>query len=238
MSIKVKNCKTCGIVFENWYSNYCSIKCRDINTTTLKGSIKTGNDIVCTGCGELFYAAMWEQVKNRKFCSRVCADGNKTKQIYVYLKCSNAFCNQQFEKSKYEYLRAKSNNFYCCVKCLNIARSQKASENRKFTGTKPELLFAELLRENNIDYCSQYWINWKKGWKKFYDFYLPNIDTLVEIDGTYWHGKGLKDDELNNQQIKTRENDKIKNQLSKDQNYKLIRIWEDDIKTFDIKLLR
>lgn len=59
----------------------------------------------------------------------------------------------------------------------------------------------------------------------------------MEIDGIYWHGKGLADSELNNQQTKTRENDKIKNQLAKDQNYKLIRIWEDEIESFNIETI-
>lgn len=232
----LKKCKTCATEFINHHSAYCSVKCRDLNKTTLKGSIKTGDYLKCQSCNKSYYAAKWQQNSGKKYCSRKCADSNKSKQFEVYLQCANEFCKKSLKRSKYDYLRTKSKTFYCCVKCLNIARSQKASQTRKFTGTKPELLFAEKLKNNNIDYCIQYWVNWKKGWKKFYDFYLPNIDTLIEVDGTYWHGKGLSDEQLNEQQIKTRSNDKIKDELAKNNNYKLVRIWEDEIESFDVKI--
>ena len=57
---------------------------------------------------------------------------------------------------------------------------------------------------------------------------------LIEVDGTYWHGKNLKDYELNEQQKQTRKNDMIKNELASNRNYKLIRIWSDELSEFDM----
>jgi len=119
------------------------------------------------------------------------------------------------------------------LECSN--RSNLAGKNRKYTKTKPELHFMELLDKNNIEYKFQHWVEWKHGWKKFYDFYIPNKNLLIEIDGVYWHGKDKIDDKLNNQQIQTRQNDAIKNELAKKRGYDLMRIWEDEIENFDIK---
>jgi len=108
----------------------------------------------------------------------------------------------------------------------------------KIKETKPELEFKRLLEANNIKYIFQYPIRWKCGWKKWYDFYIPAVNTLIEIDGIYWHGKGLLYEQLNNQQQKTRSNDIIKNELAKNNNYSLVRIWSDEIKNFKFNILK
>jgi very-short-patch-repair endonuclease len=112
------------------------------------------------------------------------------------------------------------------------------SSKHKIKETKPELEFKSLLETNNIKYIFQYAIQWKRGWKKWYDFYIPTVNTLIEIDGVYWHGKGLLDEQLNNQQQQTRLNDTIKNELAKTNNYSLIRIWSDEIKNFKFNILK
>lgn len=193
----------------------------------------------CEVC-QILYSTTILNTHRKETCSSKCQKILRfifrAKYSLVCKRCDLPSCSNQITMNTLKL--NISENHYCSMKCVNIARSQKASEMRKCTGTKPELKFAELLKENNIDYCTQYWINWKRGWKKFYDFYLPNIDTLIEVDGVYWHGKNLDDDKLNEQQTKTRENDKVKNQLALDQNYRLIRIWEDEIDNFNFELLK
>jgi very-short-patch-repair endonuclease len=108
----------------------------------------------------------------------------------------------------------------------------------KIKETKPELEFKQLLEINHISYVFQYAISWKNGWKKWYDFYIPKINTLIEIDGIYWHGKNILDEHLNNQQLQTRNNDRLKNELATQYNYNLIRIWSDEIQNFNINKLK
>ncbi len=233
---KTKLCKNCGTEFVNVRSHYCSRECLINSPITIKGSIKTGTQKLCLNCQNEFYVTNCE--RNRKFCSEYCSSKYRTMIIkHNKIPCNNMSCNNILFKSDTDLKNSLNKIFYCCVRCLNIGRSQKAAETRKYTNTKPELKFAEKLKEYNIDYCIQYWIEWKRGWKKFYDFYLPNIDTLIEIDGTYWHGKNLNDDQLNETQTHTRNNDKIKNELALSQNYKLIRIWADEIDNFDFNIL-
>ena len=65
---------------------------------------------------------------------------------------------------------------------------------------------------------------------KFYDFYLPDSNTLVEIDGAYWHSRGIAYKDMTLTQKKNYENDKIKDKLAVDNGFGIIRIWEDEIK--------
>ena len=62
-----------------------------------------------------------------------------------------------------------------------------------------------------------------------YDFYIPSKNTLIEIDGIYWHGKGIDDAKLNETQKRNRLNDNRKTCIAKENGYDLIRIWEDEI---------
>lgn len=102
---------------------------------------------------------------------------------------------------------------------------EKIFKHRKIN--KLEQIVFDLLKQNNIDFKFQFFINNGKGLCKSYDFKIDNI--LLEIDGDYWHGHPnvvkpfFKVNEV-------RENDKIKDKLALDKGYKLIRIWESDIK--------
>lgn len=236
-SCKTKVCQICNKKFVA-YGNHptCSEKC-GYKLNKRNNAIKFTRHIKsCPNCKKEF---ILENKEIKQYCSKKCFhEYNKKLTFCNEIKCSNEFCQNIMMKSNTELKNSETGRFYCSVRCLNIGRSQKASEMRKCTGTKPELKFADLLQRNNIDYCIQYWINWKRGWKKFYDFYLPNIDTLIEIDGVYWHGKGLTDIDLNDQQKYTRNNDMVKNQLAIDQDYKLIRIWEDEIDCFDFNQIK
>jgi very-short-patch-repair endonuclease len=225
------NCLQCNKSFSSntKHSKYCSHGCF---SKTQIGKNKTGTDKICLTCGKSFYVQ--KHRTTTKYCSNRCSGRPKSPQS-KYIECSNEFCKNMFWRTPSDQRDSLSGKYFCSVKCANIYRSQLASEKRKYTSTKPELLFGDILKELNEDYCVQFWVNWKKGWKKFYDFYLPKYDLLVEVDGTYWHGKNLKYEQLNKQQIKTRDNDEIKNELAKFHNFKLWRIWSDELDLESIK---
>ena len=96
-------------------------------------------------------------------------------------------------------------------------------------------MFKKILEEEHVLFNCQKSVSWKHGWKKWYDFYLPEFNLLIEIDGTYWHGKEVETRYLNKQQWKTRLNDKFKNILAKSRGYKLLRIWSDEINNLNLK---
>lgn len=64
---------------------------------------------------------------------------------------------------------------------------------------------------------------------KIFDFYITEKNTLVEVDGNYWHGYGLKLEEMNDIQKKAFFNDQKKTVLAEGAGFKLIRVWEHEL---------
>lgn len=98
--------------------------------------------------------------------------------------------------------------------------------------TKPEIEVFDILTKHNIEFQTQY-----EFMGRYFDFAIPSKKILIEVDGVYWHGKDLKDNELNETQQRTRENDIYKNMLVESSDWTLIRIWEDEIQNFDFNKL-
>lgn len=171
---------------------------------------KKGNCLVCN-----------KEIKgyNKKFCSRSCSvsytnkiKGPKTEEfktkVSLKLKkerpkckiCKN-YCN-------------KINNIYCSRKCMGldtdllnklslIAKNRyivnpELHPNRKCAGIKesyPEKIFKDYLIKNNIKFEQQYKI------ENFYvDFFLSDLQLLIEIDGERWHDPN-SEKEINRENI-------------------------------------
>jgi very-short-patch-repair endonuclease len=239
-SQETRNCIQCNDEFVAWKNSnkkHCSDKCARKTVKEKNKRFKTGVCTQCIICQSEIYIAKWEMTK--KYCSNAC----KTRGLLarrLEIKCSNEFCSNIVLKTENEIAQYVKRNaqIFCTVKCNNINRSQKASKCLKHSGTRPELKFEEMLKASNIEYIFQYSMQWKRGWKKWYDFYIPEKNMLIEIDGDYWHGKGLSDAQLNDTQLQSRLNDIQKSKLAQSQGYNLLRIWESDIDLFNINLLK
>jgi very-short-patch-repair endonuclease len=90
--------------------------------------------------------------------------------------------------------------------------------------TAPEVAFAELLKELNIEYETQ-----KIVGGKIFDFYIPSKNMLVEIDGVYFHAKDKEIKDMSSMQRRIFLNDKKKNAIANNSGYLLERVWEDEI---------
>jgi G:T-mismatch repair DNA endonuclease (very short patch repair protein) len=108
--------------------------------------------------------------------------------------------------------------------CYSCSNSMYYVLSKTKINTKPEQNLKVLLDELKINYIHSF-----KYQKYNFDFYLPDFDILIEVDGCYWHGKNLKLDELNETQKTSRKNDEKKNRICLENNKKLIRFWEDEI---------
>lgn len=91
--------------------------------------------------------------------------------------------------------------------------------------SKAELLYEEILKKNNIKYIKQFRFE-----NKLFDFKIDN--TLVEIDGDFYHANPEKFVAKYPIQIKTIANDKIKNEIVANSEYTLKRIWYSDLIKF------
>ena len=122
----------------------------------------------------------------------------------------------------------------CTGKKLSLSTIKKIMKKRSMT--IPENKIAVMLTDNNIPYYHQFFLT-KDGVCKAYDFKIKGKKILIEVDGDYWHGGPackkhfFKLDEV----IK---NDAIKDELAEDNGYKLIRIWESDIKNNNIDIVK
>lgn len=103
--------------------------------------------------------------------------------------------------------------------------------------TKPEAIFEQLCRDSNIEYQFQKTLHFvdcknRKRWRR-YDFYIPILNLLVEIDGEIWHNLEYAK-KLNNtkhlEKVKgVIKNDQFKNELARINNFKLLRIPSKEI---------
>jgi len=103
-----------------------------------------------------------------------------------------------------------------------LARNRK--EILKGNPSKLEFTFADILTGLGIEFVHQYEV---EGFN--YDFYIPSKNTLIEVDGDYWHAHPDKYVELNNMQKKNKGLDKLKTKHAADRSYQLLRFWERDI---------
>jgi very-short-patch-repair endonuclease len=87
-----------------------------------------------------------------------------------------------------------------------------------------EALMIELLKDIKVKFETQKIVH-----GKIFDFYIPEKNTLVEVDGDYWHGHGLKLEEMNDIQKKAHKNDLLKDVFARGLGYELIRIWEHEL---------
>lgn len=115
-------------------------------------------------------------------------------------------------------------------------RGGNSSNAEKFIGL--------ILDSLNIKYIKQFRIQSEKI-KRYYDFYIPSINLIIEFNGTYWHADPFKYKE--NDIIRYKfgnvyakdiwERDKIKLDLAKNNGYCIITIWERETKNKNIEQL-
>lgn len=97
----------------------------------------------------------------------------------------------------------------------------------KYGTSKLEDKFAsEFLERLGVEYVRQYEA---KSIGRFYDFYVPSANALIEIDGDYYHGYGLVREEKSPMQKKNERVDRIKDEWAYAHCIPILRFWEHDI---------
>jgi very-short-patch-repair endonuclease len=75
-------------------------------------------------------------------------------------------------------------------------------------------------------------LNYKIQYKidtKYYDFYLPDYNLVIEVMGDYFHANPSRYKTLNEMQQKNIKNDVYKKKLAIDNGYEYIDFWENKI---------
>ncbi len=114
-------------------------------------------------------------------------------------------------------------------KKMSDSAVQRILKTGKVIRSSLEIRFESFLETLEIKYKHSYYINTTEH-HFIFDFYLPDYNILIEIDGDFWHcnPKKFPKPECKTQTINI-ENDKLKDEWAKANGYKLLRFWEDDI---------
>lgn len=117
------------------------------------------------------------------------------------------------------------------IKELFVRKNDTPKERKhpEYGTSKLEDKFAkEFLNKLGVKYEKQFKA---ESIGRYYDFYIPSCNTLIEIDGGFWHSdpRLYEGKELTPTQKKNKKVDKYKDKWAKEHKIPLIRIWEHDI---------
>ena len=167
-----------------------------------------------------------EYKKNQSLLMKEVAKSEKMKEFYS---------NSKFRVTEW----MKKSNFERWVILYGeeeaLKRQQSWSEKNILPSsskdTKPELIFQDILEKLNIHFEKQ-----KSVGKYKCDFYIPEYNLIVEIDGDYWHANPTKFVEtslIGPKNISAKaiwESDNQKSNFILNKGFNLIRYWENEIK--------
>jgi len=102
--------------------------------------------------------------------------------------------------------------------------------------TKIEQKIEAFLKLLQIDYQKHVYMNMIRDAYQC-DFLIPQLKIVIEADGDYWHGnpKKFTGAKLKEFQIQQREEDARRTEQLTNHGYKVIRLWESEIKTLAIE---
>lgn len=121
------------------------------------------------------------------------------------------------------------------VKKLSTVVKEKR-KHPKYGTSKLEDYFAEnFLNELGVKYIRQFEA---KEIGRFYDFFCPDANVIIEVDGDYYHSYGLTYEEKNPMQKHNERVDKLKDEWALSNGIPILRIWEHDIRDNPEKVMK
>ena len=112
-----------------------------------------------------------------------------------------------------------------------VQKIKKRLENNHFKiSSKLEINFInDYIKPITEDFICQYYL---KDINQFCDIYIPSKRLIIEVNGSYWHcdNRIYKNGPINDIQKRKIERDNIKYSYLNNNCYKLLIIWELDIK--------
>lgn len=107
---------------------------------------------------------------------------------------------------------------------------KKGKFNKK-AHTKQEKEFREYLKKNNVNYDYQHVVS---GFNHRYDFYIKDINLIIEIDGKYWHRLDEHNDLPDADEIHEKDLKYTKQAIAS--GYNILRIRAEDINKYGCNL--
>lgn len=122
------------------------------------------------------------------------------------------------------------------VKKKRVYQQKPQKKHPEYGTSKLEERFAKnFLDKLGVKYIYQFKM---ESIGRYLDFYIPEYRLAIEVDGTYWHSKGLVYEEMTPTQKRNYRVDREKDHWCLVNCIPLIRIWEDDINKHPEKVMR
>ena len=101
--------------------------------------------------------------------------------------------------------------------------------------SKPEKKVQSFLKQIGIKFLTHKYIGIEHAYQC--DIFIPSMNLVIEIDGDYWHGnpKLYSNKDLTERIIKGRKIDYVRTKELKKKGFKVLRLWESDIKKMNFK---
>lgn len=118
-----------------------------------------------------------------------------------------------------------------------VSKKKTVRVHPKFGTSKLERDFArDFLEKLKVRYIWQFEA---KDIGRFYDFFLPDHNLIIEVDGSYFHSdpRLVKESEMNPMQKRNKRVDELKNKWALMHGIPIVRIWEKDIREQPTKVL-
>lgn len=235
----IRQCANCGQTFMPTHRKdqpFCSLDC-GFAAGGKRGRKRTGWDEPksCAQCGDTFTPTR----QNQQFCSHRCgalfrhaqdlATGKRTER--PELTCQH--CGELFRVFHSAVKRRPAPPAFCSKPCAYAARRGQFPEHlirilADRTSTSIEVETYEALEAMGIDFERQRFIG-----RALVDAYVPETKTVIEVQGDYWHCNpavypdGPKTD-VQRQKIAR---DKTRFAYLRGRGYRVIELWELDIRT-------
>jgi very-short-patch-repair endonuclease len=127
------------------------------------------------------------------------------------------------------------------IKTVNKIKKTKkqtktVKKHKEYGTSKLEEKFAkEFLDKLGVKYVYQYKA---ESIGRYFDFYLPSVRLIIEIDGDYYHAYGKTREEMSPMQKKNTRVDEHKNKWALMNGIPILRIWEHDINKNPSEVMR
>ena len=112
---------------------------------------------------------------------------------------------------------------------IQLAKDRRAKIICPIKDTYIEVKIQNFLRLLHIEFMTHYYIL-EITHSYQCDILIPSMNLIIETDGCYWHGCKICNKKFNNHQLKQIKKDKIRTKELRQKGFKVIRIWEHDIK--------
>lgn len=133
---------------------------------------------------------------------------------------------EKISKTRRERGTARGKNNPMFGKTHTSEAIKKIFSHRRMNGL--EKMVADEFDKAGIAYHFQFFIS-ENGICKSYDFKIKGKPLIIETDGDFWHGNPTRKNHYKKVDA-IRENDALKDKIAKRKGYRVVRLWESDIR--------